>query len=355
MCILYIISENAAYDNHIVGPKKFAYQYKRPCGLVKELFPDNNWLPFQMFSFEEEFRYPVETNMTDLALRIMKKEKVNTNVINDHPFRYIHNPKLLCSMKENKGELQLLILIKSSVSHFELRDTVRKTWGRNVKSSGRYRTAFLLGYLTPNQHEVDLENDIYGDIIQENFIDAYWNNTYKTIMAFNWAVRYCSNARTVLFLDDDMFINLENLQKYVFQINVKRERVLFAGILSKRSQPVRDIHSKWFVEWHDYPFDYYPDYLAGSVIFTSMYVVKLFQAVFPYDRYFGIDDVYLGIVAYKLNITPSNNLLLDNDNLRNFKNLSRLVANHGFKDFELFMETYLKILYNETLKKKDFR
>ncbi|KAK3102004.1 hypothetical protein FSP39_008042 [Pinctada imbricata] len=295
-------------------------------------------------SLEEGFRYPLDVNMTELAERRMRNEIIKHRIINHHPFHYIYNPKSLCSPGSTFIGLPLLILIKSSVRRYRLREVIRNTWGQKVKSRAIFKMAFLLGFLPSYQYIIDNEHYVHEDIIQENFIDAYWNNTHKTIMAFNWASQYCSHARTVLFLDDDMFVNLDNLENYVSEIDENRSEDLFSGILAERGIPVNDVMSKWFVSIHDYPYDYYPDYLAGSAIFVSMSVVKRFQAVFPYVRYFGIDDVYLGIVANKLDIVPTETANLDNTNLRNFQNLSILIANHGFDDPDLYVRTYTNLI-----------
>ncbi|KAK3102454.1 hypothetical protein FSP39_011492 [Pinctada imbricata] len=305
--------------------------------------PNTTWIHFN----DTEFRYPIDTNMAELAYRILRNETTDIRIINSHPFRYIHNPELLCSSKRTNSHLPLLILIKSSVPHFDLRNAIRRTWGRKLKKSPKYEMAFLLGYLNHHQHLIDNEHYKNGDIIQEDFIDAYWNNTYKTIMAYNWAVEYCSIAHTVLFLDDDMFINPDNLDIYVSEIEGKEEEDVYSGVLLEILTPIRDIKSKWAVQYQEYPYDSYPRYLAVSVMFVSMSIVQIFKTIFPYVKYLKLDDVYLGIVAHKLNIQPKETPHLDNANLSNFRNLSILIASHGFKDSNLYIKTYFELFdYN---------
>ena len=73
---------------------------------------------------------------------------------------------------------------------------------------------------------------------------------------------------------------------------------------------------KWFVSKKDYPGNRYPPYLVGGAYITSYHVTRMFSLVFPYIQYLGIDDVYMGIVAYKLNIKPTynSNILKQGDN-----------------------------------------
>ena len=54
----------------------------------------------------------------------------------------------------------------------------------------------------------------------ENFIDSYGNLTLKTMMGLKWASRYCWRAKFVYKVDDDMFVNVENLLKYLQQYQV---------------------------------------------------------------------------------------------------------------------------------------
>ena len=60
----------------------------------------------------------------------------------------------------------------------------------------------------------------YKDIIMENFIDSYGNLTLKTMMGLKWASRYCGRAKFVYKVDDDMFVNVQNLLKYLQQYQV---------------------------------------------------------------------------------------------------------------------------------------
>lgn len=60
-----------------------------------------------------------------------------------------------------------------------------------------------------------MESKNYGDIVQADFIDNYFNNTIKTMMGFNWIVKYCPNSSFYLFSDDDMYVSIKNLLRFV--------------------------------------------------------------------------------------------------------------------------------------------
>ena len=288
--------------------------------------------------FSNGFRYPLEIDLVEIARKTLKGEKIDIAVINPHPFRYIYNPVDLCSSYHDNRRLRLVILVKSAASHFELRNAIRSTWGKTVKENHQMEFAFLLGYSRKYQDTIDKENREYGDIIQENFTDAYQNNTYKTIMAYNWAVNYCSEARMVLFLDDDTYLNIDLLNWYL--LSTHKNKSVFSGYFSPHVDPCRNWFLPWYISWKDYPYDRYPDYLAGSAIFASMDVVKLFQAVFPYVRYLPFDDVFIGIVAYKLKITATKNPYMEEPYTNNYNRVKYLVVTHGFGNPKHYMLTY---------------
>ena len=55
--------------------------------------------------------------------------------------------------------------------------------------------------------QIRKENDLYHDIVQEDFIDSYRNLTVKSIMALKWATEHCKNAKLIFKMDDDTLVN----------------------------------------------------------------------------------------------------------------------------------------------------
>lgn len=48
-----------------------------------------------------------------------------------------------------------------------------------------------------------------------DFRDAYYNNTLKTLLGLRWLVEICPNYRYAYFVDDDMYVSLKNLLKFI--------------------------------------------------------------------------------------------------------------------------------------------
>ncbi|XP_069112059.1 beta-1,3-galactosyltransferase brn-like [Argopecten irradians] len=235
------------------------------------------------------------------------------------------------------NNISLVILVKSAVSNAHLRKSIRITWG-NTTEYKNVRIVFMLGYNASTQGAVDTEAKIYGDIVQESFIDAYMNNTYKTIMTFNWAVEHCSHATHFVFIDDDLYLILPNLFNYII-MHRENKTPDMVGHLNVNAKVVRQITKKWFISEEEYPFMYWPPYLSGGIFMVAPNVAKRFVFSFPYVKYMGIDDCYLGIVAYKWGIKVSDEKKLNLLHHDVFKDPDQ-IAYHDFKSEDAFKKVW---------------
>lgn len=211
-------------------------------------------------------------------------------------FAYIHMGQPFCH-----PNVQMLILVKSAFANMALRQAIRVSWGQQDNS--KYHLKFLLGRSAKLQRLIDSESAKYGDIIQKDFTDAYMNNTYKTIMAFDWSVRHCGHAQFTLFVDDDYYIDKYAILDYASSFSLKSSESLFIGT-PLYGRPVRYPGNKWYVTRSTYPYARYPSYLAGGAYIVSKTVARKFLFAFPFIRYYWIDDVWLGIVATVIGIQP---------------------------------------------------
>lgn len=138
-------------------------------------------------------------------------------VPNPHPFSYILNNPNVC----RDQDIYLLVYVHTAPDHFKQRSLIRETWGSMFNYDVNVRTIFVLGRMTNNltgrviNDALELEFELYYDIIQEDFIDTYYNLTYKAVAGVRWIDEQCSHARWVLKLDDDTFVNMFNLLRYL--------------------------------------------------------------------------------------------------------------------------------------------
>ncbi|XP_068632084.1 beta-1,3-galactosyltransferase brn-like [Battus philenor] len=257
-------------------------------------------------SFDDEFDYPLNVDVAPLVADVLAGRRPALAPINYYPHRFLTNSGA-CSAVPH---LQLFIVVKSAMSNFEHRAAVRQTYGQENLIPGKIiKTLFFLGIGSPLKSEtqklIDEEMATHKDIIQIDFLDNYYNNTIKTMMAFRWLYEHCATADYYLFTDDDMYISVANLLEYVHARNATDGTgTLFAGYVFK-SAPQRFRSSKWRVSLAEYPWNRWPPYVTAGAYVVSNSVMRRLYAGSLFVKHFRFDDVYLGIVAKKVGIEPT--------------------------------------------------
>lgn len=217
--------------------------------------------------------------------------------------RFILNHRHSCI--DHGRNLSLLIAVTSSASHMESRRAIRDTWGGYAKQRGA-QVLFFLGIPknTKYHSRISEENAKFKDIIQATFLDVYSNLTLKSISVLKWSFEFCSYVKFVLKVDDDMFINIENILNITKKENVSRA---ILGELAHEWTPVRSIKNKWYTSYQDYPFNIYPDFVFGpSYLLTGDSIKSLYQSSMQMNL-FHLEDVYItGFVAEKEHIKRIN-------------------------------------------------
>ncbi|CAC5392410.1 unnamed protein product [Mytilus coruscus] len=149
-------------------------------------------------------------------------------LVNSPKFWFRKRTQLLEKMKDNVNDklceeshdIDILILISSSIKQFNERQTIRKSWGSKCnRNDTAIKCLFVIGNhrLTSDGPRVSTvstrdsglreESTLYKDIVQIDYIDSYGNLTYKTVSSISWAVRYCASAKFVMKKDTDMYVN----------------------------------------------------------------------------------------------------------------------------------------------------
>lgn len=233
---------------------------------------------------------PTASPVTDLPTSYV-------NATNWHFGSFIIDNSLKCSA--GREQVNLLVLVHSSVTHFDFRQLIRKH--NRIKNSV---TIFLLGFLDDPgmQSLVEEEWNRYGDIVQASFLDSYANLTLKHIMGLTWTVKFCSQAQLVIKMDDDIFVNyplLEQLManrypesKYDPLVSRMGHKVI-ACYIQHKMKVIRNITSRWYVSDVDYDSQFYPDFCSGWAYITSVEVAVDLLDQIPKHPLFWIDDVYI--------------------------------------------------------------
>ncbi|CAH1790647.1 unnamed protein product, partial [Owenia fusiformis] len=151
------------------------------------------------------------------------------------------------------------------------------------------------------------ESQKHHDIIQEDFIDAYRNLSYKGVMGLKWATSFCENVTFILNIDDDVFLNLPNVVEVIQNMQLRgiQQNLLLCNLMSN-TPPIRDPTgelSKWYVSRKEFKPDIYPDYCSGMFILYSKDVAASIYKASLDEPFFWVDDVYItGILAAKAGI-----------------------------------------------------
>lgn len=90
------------------------------------------------------------------------------------------------------------------------------------------------------QRVLGREHGRYGDLVQCQSRDTYTNLTLKSIAALEWIREYCPTARYMLKTDDDMFIDVRRLLRFIDKVETEAAAAASTG--ASGPHPVRPIN-----------------------------------------------------------------------------------------------------------------
>nr|XP_054761256.1 beta-1,3-galactosyltransferase 5-like [Lytechinus pictus] len=219
------------------------------------------------------------------------------------------NPMDTC--KEGITTIKLLVLVKSAPSHKSLRDAIRETYASGIKEYNvSARVLFVLGNTEDEQNRkaIGKEAELYGDILQVDFTDHYYNLTIKLVMSFEWVVNFCRDTEFVMSIDDDVMLDVVTLVQDLEALPMERQSDFFLG-MPNTYPPNRKVFSKWYIPRELYPEDTYPVSPFGHGYVMSQDVVqKLYEASKEYPPIVPFDDVYCGMLLQRKHIDIVNRL-----------------------------------------------
>lgn len=224
-----------------------------------------------------------------------------------------------------KGEKEpplLFLAIKTTELNFKNRQAIRQTWGQagwvageSGSSSGGYvRRVFLLGKENPQDQGVDLskllnlENKHYGDILQWDFKDTFFNLTLKDVLFWKWFSHFCGQTQFVFKGDDDVFVNTPKMITYlqdqlkILEANKTMKNFMVGDVIGA-ALPSRVNNSKYFIPETFYK-GLYPAYAGGGGVVYSGLLTKRLHIMSKSVHLFPIDDVYVGMCMVRLNASP---------------------------------------------------
>lgn len=220
-----------------------------------------------------------------------------------------HFPMRINHPETCREEVFLLMVVKSVATQHDRREAIRKTWGKEQVLEGkRIRTLFLLGRST-NQEEwlhhqklVEFENQIYGDILQWDFEDTFFNLTLKETHFLEWFHVHCPSVRYIFKGDDDIYVSVSNMIEFLALGDHGKD--LFVGDVIFKARPIRKKESKYFIPEALYNKTYYPPYAGGGGFIMDASLARRLRWAASRVELYPIDDVFLGMCLEVLEVVP---------------------------------------------------
>lgn len=222
------------------------------------------------------------------------------SILND-PYS-INNPDL-CKVK---SDISFLVIVHTATTHFMRRSSIRETWANyKLFKSLTMRIIFLLGQPEKATTQTLIEHESYvnKDIIQGKFLDSYKNLTHKGVLGLRWTAEYCPQAKIIVKVDDDVFLNVFKLIEQIETNFKNKTREIWCPVRYNNTSLIQRKSGKWKVDDNEFKnLTHFPvTYCNGFfTILTSDIIPEMFEAT-KVTPFFWIDDVYLfGLLPAKI-------------------------------------------------------
>ncbi len=157
------------------------------------------------------------------------------------------------------------------------------------------------------------ESQLHGDIVQQDYHEHYYNNTYKMMMGIHWATAYCQQAEFVIHMDDDYYVNVRLLAEFLSSrsalIPERPNQVI--GYVFSNLAPYRKPDWKSYITVEEYPWDAWPEFPTGGCFVVSMSLEIDMAYLAPLTDVIRFDDVWTGFLLVRLEIRPEHDARFD--------------------------------------------
>lgn len=191
----------------------------------------------------------------------------------------------------NTGKAEHLIFVHTDPTHARERKLFRSTVGHpRIASLFKWTMLFLVG-TRPDVNVTD-EATQFGDIVQLPFMDHYRNLSLKFLYGMRWVMLNCPSVRSLVKIDDDVFIHPELLDAYLRTRITANDRRLHCSTF-RGNAVIRNPHSRHYLSRTDYPKKYFPMHCHGwFVVIPAPIMWDLYVAAFRVP-FHAIDDAYV--------------------------------------------------------------
>ncbi|XP_077978176.1 uncharacterized protein LOC144434202 [Glandiceps talaboti] len=260
-------------------------------------------------------------------------ESTTTKENGTGPFLINHPNR--CKTINTTDDVFVLVGVLSHPKNEELRRAIRETWGSSntdSESGLRIETIFFIGLSDSGegQKSVEKENFEYGDIIQINFVESYQHLVLKTLSILKWASEYCTTAKYLIKVDDEVFLNYHNFIEF---LQYSPRKNLYMGNPRLSSGPMRSKLQKWYTPSEIWPSSSFPPFANGGSYVLSIDLVSRIIEKTKEIPIFKWEDVYIGVILQQLGIMLYPHIHFDIDVEGKYRHpciFPSALASHGF-------------------------
>jgi hypothetical protein len=225
------------------------------------------------------------------------------NKVNPHNFRFKISGSRLCLASTAPF---MVVLVPSLHHHIHVRQTIRSTWGSvttgsvwpNKSLTAAVKLVFLFGKGATPEMDAIVKNEsvIYGDVVQGDFVESYFNLSRKILMGIKWVNIYCSEVDFILKADEDTFVHIPKLVRFLQTETTGVKEGTIYGNINYNSKVRRT--GKWKVSTKEYAESHYPPYASGNTYVISGNLASRLFRLSEYFPYLRIEDAYItGVLA----------------------------------------------------------
>ena len=226
------------------------------------------------------------------------------------------NLSVLTLMPNLPNKTNVLIIIPTTPSKSERRNTLRETWAKQISyyintSSSSSNSVIRIAYffaiaLEGNPYidkEIEKESAIQGDILRVNLLDTYRGLVTKLLLTYEWVVAMDIKPDFIVKADDDIYVKIPKLVRWL-QESSNPPTKLYAGLVLRNIEVIRDPKNRWYLSEQEYQEKFYPDYCKGLFYILSG---DLFPGIVNASKEtepFPIEDAYIALLVKKIGVTP---------------------------------------------------
>ncbi|VDM16147.1 unnamed protein product [Hydatigera taeniaeformis] len=303
---------------------------------------DKQWRPD--FDPNVQMVYPQAFNISSTVDQLLRNEPIQEAPINGPRFRYLTLSRAVCHPQSlSSHRYNIVIVVKSNIANFNQRQEFRRIYNEYTNTDGRALLGLRVGLVFSvgiprsqqnnifkrGKHELRLtisggnflnpkdlhriavqfeeEQSKFNDLIVGDYEDTYLNLTTKTHYSFTWAATFCRRRRpTILFIDDDVPISVKYLVRVVRTLPRQNRSTFFHGRITGNTRTFRFENGvsipKWNVLKTEVPWPKYQTYIMGYYILASFEHVERLALAMLFTQKFPVEDAWIGVVAYKVQL-----------------------------------------------------